>query len=232
MTQSLADPCPVCVRRPPRRAQVCDACRSRTRHQLTAIPDLLADLDPQGAGAIRVNVTGSPTAPVPVNLAVLDVLAPARPGSLGPYTRALAGADHDQTGPLSTATLLDHWARDWAAHRAVGEHLPVPTVPVLTGWLRTRLDDACDDHPAIAEFAVDIHEHHRLLHVMGGDLDLPEYKGGIPCRRCDTVGSLYHQNGSDWIECSVCPDLVSPAEYDRWIGLLAANERGKARHGS
>lgn len=190
-------------------------------HQVVSLP----------AGPVNVGgaskVTGTPEAPVPVSVGTLDLLAPARAGSRGPHTRGVLGLDDDQIGDLSAATVLDAWVTDWIGHRGKGEHRPEPTVPVLCRWLADRWQDACDDHPAVDEVALDLRDlHGRLRGALGLIGPFPELCDGVPCRRCDRR-ALYRMPGSEYIECSACPDLMTMDEYERWCGLLAASVRGR-----
>lgn len=162
-------------------------------------------------------VTGSTERRLPVRVDPLDLAAPVRSGEVHDEYG-------DQTGRLSVATVLDQWVRDWRDHRGKGEGLPDPTVPALASWLVLRCDEACDDHPAIDEFFEEIRTLHAALRGVLGLIDVPDYKKGIPCPRCDAL-TLVRYNGGAWVECTECPQLLSPDEYDRWCGLLAANHR-------
>lgn len=163
-------------------------------------------------------ISGTAEARTPVRLAVVDLTAAARNG----IVHDLHG---DQTGEVSIATVLDQWVRDWRDLRHAAEHLPQPTVPILTRWLGDRLEWACDHHPAICDFATEIR---RLAAVLRGVLGLigPEavWKHGMPCRECEML-TLYHRNGSERIECANCPSLLTFDEYERWTGLVAEAER-------
>lgn len=198
-------------------------------------------------------VSGTHDAPVPVRLDVVDLTAPARAGSLLPHanaalhqasaivlrTRTVERHDYaarwaDQIGHLSVATTLDTWVRDWRGHRGKGEGWPAATVPAMAGWLADRLDDACDDHLAIDEFAAEIRDVHSALRgVLGPIGPWPELLVGVPCRRCDTV-ALYrlpvgHYGQQLWVECGSCGDLMTPEEVERWTQLLAASVKTTRR---
>src|SRR5688500_18208072 len=99
------------------------------------------------SGAPRV--AGSGERSLPSRVDPTDLLAAARPASLAVAVTGLYAAD--QIGHLAVATELEFWARDWADGRR--ERAPVPTVPLLAGWLLLRLDWACATHPALDEFA-------------------------------------------------------------------------------
>lgn len=211
-------------------------------------------------GAARISgtatagrVSGTPEAPVPVNLDLVDLTAPARAGSYLPHanaelhavaaivtrTRTLERHEYaaqwtDQIGHLSVATTLDAWVRDWRGHRTKREGWPAATVGDMAGWLGDRLDDACDDHPAVDEFAADISDVHAALRgVLGLIGPWPELLRGVPCRRCDTAALSRmppkEYGVQQYIECGECGDLMTPEEYERWTQLLAASARRPGR---
>jgi hypothetical protein len=213
---------------------------------------------PLPAGPVRIasggsRVSGTPEAPVPVSLDLVDLTAPARAGSLLPHANAelhqasavvvrtktmerhtYAARWTDQIGHLSVATVLDFWATDWRGARAKGEGLPRPVVGEMCTWLLDRLEDACDDHPAVDEFAADLQDVHSTLRaVLGLTGPWPELLRGVPCRRCDVVSlarlPVGHYGAQQYIECGSCGDLMTPEEYERWTQLLAASVRGRGR---
>jgi hypothetical protein len=157
-------------------------------------------------------VSGSRERPLVIRVDAHDLAMPAR--VLPPY-------GEDQVGHPPIATVLDGWVRDWRTHRSRGEGLPEPTVKILSDWLLTRLDDACDDHPAIDEFSAALRQIHGALRAQLGMVEVPDYKVGVPCRGCDRI-TLYRSNGSDYVECGSCPSLLSPDDYTRWTGLVSA----------
>ncbi len=128
------------------------------------------------------------------------------------------GLSGDQVGDASVVGILDSWARDWQTYRWAT--LPEPTVPRLVDWLLDRLDWACDEHPAIDDFAWELAQVAAAIRPAG---PRPDLKKGIPCRGCDRV-ALYHWPGSDRIECGACPALLTFEEYDRWVSLNASKE--------
>lgn len=198
-------------------------------------------------------VSGSRDAPVPVNLDLVDLTAPARAGSVLPHANGdarqraaaiartktwelhdYAGHWDDQIGHLSVATTLDTWVRDWRDARGNTEGWPAATVAGMCRWLADRADDACDNHPAVDEFAADLERVHRTLRgVLGLVGPWPELLGGVPCRHCDTA-ALYrlpvgHYGQQQYIECGECGDLMTPEECERWTQLVAASVRGRGR---
>src|SRR6266487_4675277 len=106
-------------------------------------------------GASRApRVAGSRERGVPVRLDLLG----------RPDTRCVSDPNHDQTGPIPAAAVLDSWCRDWITYDwCGGSYLPEPTIENLADWLRVRLEDALDQHPAIEEFAGEIHDLHLAL---------------------------------------------------------------------
>jgi hypothetical protein len=227
--------CVICTRVHAERPLVCDHDRNRlagTLRELAAAYAALGRADPEPVSAGQLvagptrsqtgsgRVSGSREAPVPVSLDLVDLTAQARAGTVhDPVWR-------DQVGYPSVASVLDQWARDWLDTLPnIGEYLPAPTVPVLLDWLGKRLGVACDRHPAVDEFAGEVHDLLWACRRAAGEVPpRPELCGGVPCRRCDLM-TLYRVPGSDWIECGSCPDLMSADEYARWVGILAANAR-------
>lgn len=125
------------------------------------------------------------------------------------------GLSGDQIGEPSVPAVLDSWAQDWQSHE--WSTLPVPTVPALAGWLGKQLNWACDEHPAVDDFA------YELAQLVAGVRPIApraELKRGVPCRGCDKV-TLFRWPGSDYVECGSCDVLMTPDEYERWIQLIA-----------
>lgn len=165
-------------------------------------------------------VSGSSEPRLPIAVDAVDLLAPAR------SMRRLRS--EDDWGFVSIASTLDFWVQDLRDHRARGEGLPEPSVTVLAGWLLERIDEACDDWLPVDEFFEDLRRAHGALRGQLGLVDIPEYKQGIPCPRCDML-ALLHRPGSDWVECGDCGGLLTFAEYDDHVRQLAADhKRGRA----
>lgn len=214
--------CLVCQKRPPRRPLVCHSDRRRMATWLRELPDLYAVLpsvvQPRQGTAERV--AGSREAPIPIDPDVVDLLGNARQPE---PTRQSRQHPEDHVGHLSVATTLDQWVRDWVDHRDRGERLPPPTVASLSGWLLVRLEDACDDHLAIDEFAAELRRTVRTLRTA---LSLTRHVERLPapCPSCDTRG-LYRevdpdQGASSWVECGNCHRLWSEDEYRRLVVIL------------
>lgn len=193
----------------------------------------LADALP--AGPVRglsrqPRVSGSKEPPAPTSLDRIDLSLPARQASVTLFARGEFGQDDDQIGTLSVATILDAWVRDWRDSLWPDHSLPAPTVPELARWLRTRADDACDQHPAVDEFAGEMKRvRHALRRQLGETTAQPEtepYKG-VACQKCDLRGVLLRKPGSEYIECGNCGLLLTEAEYGYWRDRLAGYERSQ-----
>lgn len=222
--------CVVCQKRQPYRPMVCDGDRLRLARDLRELPDLYALLPsvlaPQDSAGEKVS--GSREAPIPVDVDVVDLLGDARQPE--PSAAARVHPD-DAIGHLSVASTLDQWVRDWRDHRGKGERLPTPTVASLTGWLLVRLDDACDTHPAVDDFAEELK---RLMTALRSALRLRRHIERLPapCPTCDKV-ALYrevdpHRGASDWVECGACGRLWSEDEYRRLVVILDEELRREA----
>lgn len=158
-----------------------------------------------------------PESTPPTSLDPIDLVLPARPGSLW----AADPGDGTRVGGVSVATVLQAWARDWRTLRARGEGNPEPTVVVLTRWLSERADWACDDYPHLVDFAADVRFYRWELRRVLGRIDGPEYKRGVACPKCG-LRALYRKPAGDWIECAGCPNILSPEEYTATVGAQAA----------
>lgn len=249
--------CPICQTREPHHPLVCDADRAWLPtvlreivegYALLAVVEVIpATLDPEPgwsdpvaetlpagtvwSGSRGAPVTGSREAPVPVPLDVVDLLGPARiPNPMrGPGWYPLSLWPEDQIGYLPVATELELWVIDWIGHRGQAEHRPEPTVASLAGWLADRIPDACDDHPAIDEFATDLRRIRASIRRANGDIPvLPEPIIAVPCSGCDTMALFRPPHDAYRAECGQCGKLYTDDEYARWTGLLAAQMKGRA----
>jgi hypothetical protein len=173
-------------------------------------------------------ISGSREAPVPVSLDMVDLTGPARlPNpTRGPgyYPRSLW--PEDQIGQQPVATVLDQWVRDWRSYESCPRgQMPVPTVPVLIGWLGARVDWAVDSHPAVDEFAAEVWSLTMACRRVVGDVPThPELLDGIPCS-CDAVGAMYRDHASQWAaECGSCGRMYTAEEYAAWVSSLTVSE--------
>lgn len=169
-------------------------------------------------------ISGSANPPVPANLDLVDLHAPARVPNPTAAGRAWW---RDQVGALSVPTTLDSWVRYWRESLFTDHHLPVPTVVELVGWLRNRVDIACDRHPAVDEFAAELRSlRGTLLSALGRAFRPGDPVGTCPVmvgdtERCGTA--LYADPYLDWVACGRCG-----SRWDRrtggWMVLAAAQE--------
>jgi ribosomal protein L37AE/L43A len=195
--------CVVCQRRPYERAQVCNPCRKWLARDLGEIAGLAALLP------LVTAPTRSVEGGIPLRIAAVDLALPAVGGA---SAGTVCDPYRDQYGEIPVAARLDSWAQDWAITRGLGEHLPVPTVNALVGWLLNRVEDECDQHPAIDEFAGEIR---GLLATIRRTLSTEAPRAvryAAPCPRCGTE-TLRRTIGADWIECESCGRLWGEEDY-------------------
>lgn len=171
------------------------------------------------------SVSGSRERPIPVPVSALDLKAGSRVPNPSPAARDWP---EDQIGYLSAATTLDQWVRDIRDTLYPGHHLPEATVDQLVAWLRNRVDDVCDSHPAVVEFAGEIRDLRSALRSAAGETDPPpEPCDGVSCARCE-MRALYRRPGDTYrAECSSCGTLYTEDEYTALLADLAKTERGK-----
>ena len=152
----------------------------------------------------------------PTSLDGLDLTASARHGSTGPHARGTLGLDDVQAGRLPLATMLDGWVREWIAARAQGEHQPPATVGALTRWLGDRAEWACDQYDEVDDFTRDLVQYQAQMRAVLGQSTRPEYKDGVACPQCQTR-TLIRKVTSEYIECTTCQHMMSPAEYHTYV---------------
>jgi ribosomal protein L37AE/L43A len=197
---------------------------------LTVASALPAAATPGAARGGRVS--GSPEPRLPVSVDMLDLLAPARRSTSASAPLAYAEQDDDQVGFLSVASTLFTWAEDLREHRGRGEGLPDVSISSLAEWLLNRIDEACDDHPAIDELYDDLRKLYGALRAQLGQIDIPDYRHGIPCPKCQRL-SLVRQAGGDYVVCSECGAYLKITEYEEYVMTMATalstEEREKRR---
>jgi hypothetical protein len=113
-------------------------------------------------------------------------------------------AAHDQDGPLSVATVLDSWARDWA--ETLDLPLPAPDVPALVSWLSRHLPLAIHRHPAIDEFAAEVTSTLYAVRALLNVSKAPIYLADA-CPSC-TVAALKRFPGEMEVECGNCHQVM------------------------
>lgn len=186
------------------------------------------------------SVSGSREKPVPVRLDVLDLTGPAR--RFNP-TRDAQDRPHqrpsDAAGHLSVASILDSWVRDWRDTLWPDQHLPAATVADMAGWLRAgadednpgvRIDEACDRHPAIDEFAADVKALRGALRSAAGETEPPQEDcDGVECQRCSLRLLKWRTDGIDGVECTnpACLRTFTREEYTTWVRRLGGYERSQ-----
>lgn len=203
--------CVICQHRTPEQPMVCDGCRRRMIDDLTNLVAAWQSLSAEPGKGATVRVSGTREKPLGVKVAALDLMLPAR------HIRPIRDIYGDQTGAQPVAVLLDSWVRDWAELR--GEHLPAPTVSNLAAWLDIRLDWACDEHPAIDDYAREVR---GALSACLAAIDAlpakPELCDGVACQWCD-MRALWRAQGR--IGCANCGRIYEAPEYHAWVKELA-----------
>ncbi|MFB6392616.1 hypothetical protein [Polymorphospora lycopeni] len=198
----------------------------------------LGGVAPINSRSSQPHVTGSRERPLPTPVDRIDLGAPARPGSIGIATRghwAARGGDPDQVGVLSVATVLDSWVRDWRESMWPDVHLPDARVDQLADWLLAgfddeqpgvRIDQACDQHPAIDEMATELRALRQALRRALGETDpQPTPVTGVACATCANR-ALWRQPGDTYAaECATCGTLYTDTELADHINELAGQER-------
>jgi hypothetical protein len=164
----------------------------------------------------------APQSGEPLNWSAYDLTLPADQATRALMARAFLGLDPDQIGDLSVATILETWVRDWRETLFPTEHLPEPYVTTLCRWLGDRLDVACDDHPAIDEFAAEMSQLTRTVATVSQvDHSRGEYVGTCPVltrdeTRCGTI--LRVDPYVDEIQCNRCGTKWNRRKGD-WLRL-------------
>lgn len=169
------------------------------------------------------DVTGSRERPMPINANTIDLQAGARVPHL---STAAHQWPEDQTGHLSAATVLDQWVRDIRDTLHPDHTLPPATVTDMVVWLRNRVDDICDRHPAVTEFAEEIRALRSALRGVAGEIEAqPERCDGVPCKRCDMM-TLFRQADTD-VHCANpdCSAVYRTDEYQDWVKTFAAETK-------
>lgn len=181
-------------------------------------------------------VTGTRDREAPIDLDLVDLTASAREHQ--PSDEARRERMH-QIGHISIAYRLDQWVRDWRTYTWCGSDIqPAPTVPDLATWLGRWVDAACDQHPAIDDFADEIREVHGSMRayiprVVERNEPPPRRRAEpytAPCRGCDMV-SLWWFPSDERVRCDTegCGVVMTEDEYAQWARQIIAFERGAGR---
>jgi hypothetical protein len=183
--------------------------------------------------------TRSIGSPAPTPLDAVDLTGPARHLNL---TRDRATGHHhqrpdDETGHLSVATVLFGVAADWRNTLWPELHLPEPTVGKLVEWLRAgadfdtpgvRIDQACDDLPAIGDTMADLRLLRAALRRATGDVT-PQATtcDGVECNRCGLRTLQWRTDGIEGVECvnPPCLKTFTVDEYRAWVAHLGGYEK-------
>ncbi|HEX6682973.1 MAG TPA: hypothetical protein VF062_09275 [Candidatus Limnocylindrales bacterium] len=176
--------------------------------------------------------------PAPTSLDVLDLAGPARHLNLTRDVRTDLPNQRpdDEAGHLSVATVLADIAADWRDTLWPDQHLPEPTVVQLVEWLRAgadfdtpgvRIDQACDEHPAIADTAEELKRLRGALRRATGDVT-PQATpcDGVECNRCSLRTLQWRTDGIEGVECvnPACLKTFTIDEYRAWVAHLGGYE--------
>ncbi|MFJ8016208.1 hypothetical protein [Streptomyces sp. NPDC096339] len=176
----------------------CHPCQTRIAEQLAALAGpgglyarIAADLAP-GAGGNGPRVTGSRSAPVPVRLDALSLIA---------------------EGGITA--ILETWVADWASRGygqpGTGGRLQY-RLDAAVASLRFNLDTACRQHEAIDELATEVARIHRTCLHHAGDTDGPAAQLYATCR-CG--GQLRFSFDTASAGCRGCGSLYEHGELIR-----------------
>jgi hypothetical protein len=185
--------------------------------------DPLAVFD--GAGAIgarstKPSVTGTRSAPVPINVDALDLIAPAR-------NAAPLGEPGDQIGYLPVATVLDRWCRHVRDVLHPEFHLPKADVDALVDALHRDLDDICDKLPGVlAHLAEDLRALGSAMRVILRETEpVPQPLLGVRCEHCKTMSTLVPWTTGEYTECKACGQLYTPTDREELTRRQLADVR-------
>ena len=191
--------CPLCLRGD----GLHESCRARLDVRLDRLPGLYvllgAALEPGSAAGDRVS--GSREAPIPVRLEPLTL-------------RSRGGM----------VSVLGSWERDWRETRG----LSVPpsrtadarSLAGIVMFLRVQLEWACEHHPAVDEFAGEVHAITRSCYAALGLTSTAMRIGDCPAIDTETGQAcgrrLYADPYADVIRCTRC---YAQWERPRWMML-------------
>lgn len=201
--------------------QLDEGCRARIRADLRTLVTEYALLDATPGASTGQRVTGTRDAPLPARLDVLNLVGPGADGVSDPHG--------DQVGDLPPLVWLEQWVRDWRDSGAPGDHLPASTMTELSAWVERRLDWAADEHPAVDEFARELHRQVAALrgaNRTGEEREPRQYVGPCPQvadgRQCGT--ELYRYPRIDFITCTTCGTEWRRGPQWVWLARLIRGE--------
>lgn len=182
----------------------------------------------------RPRVSGSHERPIPIDATALDLKAAAR---FTGNSRGVADWPEDQVGQLSVATVLDEWIRDVRSKIYPGLLLPPATIEEMVTWLRTpvgdersRIDDICDLHPQVADFAAAVQILRGSLRAATGETEpKPQRCPHVECKQCDLLMLFKHPGGDVVCANPACQAVLRPEEYDEWAKTVVAKKRIEQR---
>lgn len=195
----------------------CNPCARHLRTALADLPELAARLLLEirnGTSAGNEHVSGSRERP------------------LFPHQNAAFLID-------DIAAALAYWSAVAREERDLAEPPPRPRGAAITADTRLLLihfDWLICEHPEPAmstEFGSDIGRVHHHATALTHTNDVrPQRCDGVPCPRCD-LKALEHELDRDgratgYIVCRSCDTLLSPAEYERWLKMVAAPLKKRA----
>jgi hypothetical protein len=159
-------------------------------------------------------VSGSRERPMPILADTFDLKAPARHAEPSEHGRRYKD---DQIGRMSAAEVLADVCADVRDTLFAGHHLPPVTVDEMVAWLRPRMPEVCDHHPAVADIAAELKGLRGALCAAAGTTEpKPEACTDVPCKRCDLI-TLFRQPGGD-VACvnPDCQAVLRGDEYAAW----------------
>jgi hypothetical protein len=135
--------------------------------------------------------------------------------------------------------VLDSWACAVREDRHLTAPRPArqgPRINASTTLLITHYEWLIAEHPepaASEAFGLEVRRvYQRASRLTRTDAVRPERCDGVPCPRCD-LKMLQHDidwqgRSTGYIACAGCETLLSAAEYERWLKMLAAPLRRRA----
>jgi ribosomal protein L37AE/L43A len=186
-------------------AGVCEDCRRRVQRDLHATPTLYVQMSlglPHGGTAdINDPVSGTPTPPAPLRIALLDAMSQLARAVTTWHTVV---ADAANLAPLAAGPVREGWAIDRAAR-----------------ILAARVELACATAPDLAaQLARDVNYGRRLI----GTTPLV-HRLAAPCPECG-LRALVRRDGAQVVYCRGCHATWDEALYHHLTRVLAAEAIG------